>query len=929
VSEPPRPPLPPHARGATALLEALGTDPDAGLTAAQAAERLARVGPNRLREPPGETLPSRFAKQFRDLVIWILIAAAVLSAVMGEILDAAAIGAIVLLNAALGFFQEERAARAIAALQRLSRPEATVTRDGDRRSIPAHDIVPGDRLEISAGDSIPADARLVQTFSLQTQESALTGESHPVSKRSDVVLEAATGVPDRVNMVHMGTVAVSGRGTAVVTATGMNTELGQIAELLERADTRPTPLQRRMAELGRVLIAVCLGIVAVIGLTQLLRGGSLLEVLLVAVSLAVAAVPEGLPAVVTVALSLGLQRMARRRALVRRLPSVETLGSVTVICSDKTGTLTRDEMTVRVVVIGDRWYHVGGTGYEPRGRFHRLATMPSAVPLGGEPPAGALPVDPGAEPELVRALEIGARCSHARVLPSSCDEDGWSAIGDPTEAALVTVALKAGLEDANEDPDALYEIPFEPGRRLMSVVHEGREGLATGYTKGAPEALLVRCTHERREGSVRPLDDERRSKILQDSARMAAQSLRVIALAEREHAGPPASFEEQELVFVGLAGMLDPPRAEAPGAVARCREAGIRPVMITGDHPGTALAVAREVGIATPHDGVVAGEDLDAFSAGELERHVEGIAVFARVSAAQKLRIVQSLQARGGVVAMTGDGVNDAPAVRSADIGIAMGRTGTDVTREAADLILMDDHFATIVAAVEEGRGIFDNIRKFVHYLLATNAGEVMLMLFAALAGWPVPLLPIQILWINLVTDGLPALALGLEPPERDIMQRAPRHPRSPVIGRGEGAFILVRGLMVAAVAAAGFAWAHGGDEARLPHARVIAFSVAAYAQLLYAFAFRSEVRTLPELGLLSNRALVAAVIAAGLLQLAAVELPFARPLFGAERPVGGDWLVVAVLSLLPVTAVEIRKIVVQAWRRRARARVAGTAAGR
>ena len=910
---------PAHARTAVALAGALGVDPAAGLGEVEAAARLAHVGPNRLEEPAPEPSWRRLARQFREIVIWILIGAGVLSAVMGQVLDAAAIAGIVLLNAALGFLQEERAARAVAALKPLSRPEAIVVRGGVRRSVPAQELVPGDRIELEAGDAIPADARLLRAFGLQTQESALTGESQPVVKDAGPALEPATALADRLNMVYMGTVAVAGRGSAVVTASGMRTELGRIAELLERAEPRPTPLQRRMAELGNVLLVTCLGIVAVISALQLARGGGLVQVLLVSVSLAVAAVPEGLPAVVTVALSLGLQRMARRRALVRRLPSVETLGSVTVICSDKTGTLTRDEMTVRVVVAGGRWYHVSGTGYEPRGRFSRLAGSGGPVPLGGEPPSDAAPADPAREPELARALEIGARCSHARVGSDAGQEDGWTAVGDPTEAALVVAALKGGVEGANEDQAALYEIPFEPGRRMMSVVIGGREGRATGYTKGAPESLLPLCTHERRDGAVHPLDDARRRGILADGARMAQYALRVLALAEREHAGPPAAFAEQELVFVGLAGMLDPPRPESRAAVAVCRAAGIRPVMITGDHPATARAVAREVGIVTGDDEVVTGEELDAMPPGGLERRVDRIAAYARVSAEQKLAIVRALQARGQVVAMTGDGVNDAPAVRSADIGIAMGRTGTDVTREAADLVLLDDHFATIVAAVEEGRGIFDNIRKFVHYLLATNAGEVLLMLFTALAGWPVPLLPVQILWINLVTDGLPALALALERPEPDIMRRPPRHPRTPVIGRREAAAIVVRGVMIAAVAAAGFAWAHGGDDRHLAHARVIAFSVAAYAQLLYVFAFRSEQRTMPELGLVSNRALVAAVAGAGLLQFAAVELPFARTLFGAERPVGGDWVAVAVLALIPVTAIELRKMLA-AWWRRARA---------
>jgi Ca2+-transporting ATPase len=920
VSEPRDDRLPSHALTAEAVLRAQNTNAVSGLTTREATSRLEKFGPNRLHEPPPAPPWARLARQFREVVVWVLIGAVALSFALGEFVDALAILAIVVLNAALGFFQEERAARAIAALKRLSRADATVVRDGIRQTIPAPEVVPGDRIEVEAGDHVPADARLLHGFGLQTQESALTGESQPVTKRPELVVEARAGVGDRFNMIHMGTVVVAGRAAAVVTATGMATEIGRIAALLERAETRPTPLQRRMAEIGHVLIAVCLGIVAVIGLLQVLRGGALMDVLLVAVSLAVAAVPEGLPAVVTLALSLGVQRMARRRALVRRLPSVETLGSVTVICSDKTGTLTRDEMTVRIVVAGERWYHVSGTGYVPRGRFHRIAAD-RPLALGDTPPEGAEPVDPVREPELVRALEIGARCSHARVVPAVGEDSAWTAVGDPTEAALVSAAIKAGIEGANENDFAPFEIPFDAGRRMMTVVLANAAGAVTGYIKGAPEAVLARCTHERREGEVRLLEATRRAAILANGASLARDALRVLALAEREHGGPPAAFAEQELVFVGLAGMLDPPRPESRAAVEVCRAAGIRPVMITGDHPDTARAVAREVGIVAADEDVMIGEDLDAMTADQLERRVERIGVYARVSAEHKLRVVRALQARGHVVAMTGDGVNDAPAVRSADIGIAMGRTGTDVTREAADLVLLDDHFATIVAAVEEGRGIFDNIRKFVHYLLSTNAGEVLFMLYAALAGWPVPLLPIQILWINLVSDRLPALALGVERPEPGIMQRTPRHPRSPVIDRAEGAFIVLRGLLVAAMMAVGFAWFHGGDEHNVAHARVIAFAVAAYSQLLYAFAFRSEQRTLPELGLFSNRPLVFAIIGAGLLQLAVLELPFARDVFGVERPIGGDWVLIAVLAVIPVSVIEIHKLVLAAWRRWRRGR--------
>jgi len=906
-----------HATGVAELVEALDGHPQDGLSSRAAADALARAGPNEIEEGPRRSSWSRLFAQFRQLVVVILIVAVAISAWLGEIPDAIAIAAIVILNALLGFVQEERAARAVEALRRLSTPDATVVRESRRRTIPAREVVPGDVIELDAGDHVPADARLVTAFGLHTQESALTGESQTVPKDAGLVLEPGTTLSERANMVYHGTVVASGRATAIVVATGMSTELGQIASLLERADHGPTPLQRRMSELGRVLVIGCLVIVAVISALQLARGGSLLQVFLLSVSLAVAAVPEGLPAVVTVALALGLHRLARRKALVRRLPSVETLGAVTVICTDKTGTITQNEMTARVLVAGGRGYHVGGSGYAPRGRFHRLegtegfAARIADLPLGDGPPPGGPPsVDPLHEPDLLALLTIGARCSHARLVPEEGEPVTWHAIGDPTEAALVSAALKGGVQGANEDPDTQFEIPFEAERRLMTVVVREPGSRITGYTKGAPESVLARCARERWRGELRPLTEARRREILAESAALAGRALRVLALADREHAGAATAGDEQELVFAGLAGLLDPPRPEAREAVETCRAAGIRPVMITGDHPDTALAVAREIGLAGPADRLCTGRELEAMGGDELALQVDRISVYARVSAAHKLRVVQALQARGQVVAMTGDGVNDAPAVRTADIGIAMGRTGTDVTREAADLVLLDDHFATIVAAVEEGRGIYDNIRKFVHYLLATNAGEVLLMLFAALLGWPVPLLATQILWINLVTDGLPALALGLEPPERDLMRRRPRPPHAPAISRQEGVSIVSRGALVMAVAAAGFAWAHGGDPERLPHARTIAFSITAFAQLFYAFAFRSWHRTLPEVGPFSNRPLLMAVVIASALQFLIVELPFARPFFGVERPVGGDWWVVAALALTPVTLIEMGKLV-------------------
>jgi Ca2+-transporting ATPase len=906
----------PHAAPAEAVLTALGSDRGRGLSGEQAAERLSRDGPNELVEAPGPPRWRKLVAQFNELVIWILVVAAALAGVLGDWPEALAILAIVLLNGILGFLQEERAGRALAALQKLSAPGARAVRDGTLQSLPARELVAGDVIAIEAGDHIPADARLIESFNLRVQEAALTGESHPVDKDAACVLAEATPLAERRNMVYMGTVAAAGRAYAAVAATGMETELGRIAGLLRRQEPEPTPLQKRLAELGKVLVVVCLSIVAVIFALERLRGGGLLETLLVAVSLAVAAVPEGLPAVVTVALALGLQRMVKRNALVRRLPSVETLGSVTVICSDKTGTLTRNEMTAQAMLVGDASYRISGIGYAPRGEFYKRA---AAAPAGGGVEnADELKVDPRDDPDLIEALTAAARCNNARVGPRADGTEAWEVIGDPTEGALAVAALKAGIDGSGERHPLLFEIPFDAERKAMSVVLREREGELVMYTKGAPEVVLSKCSAERYRGQTRPLSAERREEVLRASAAMAAEALRVLALAYRSYRDDDGSgrHEEKDLTLAGLIGLLDPPREEAREAVLRCGEAGIKPVMITGDHPATALAVARALGIAAAGDRAVTGRDLDAMTDAALDAEVERTGVYARVTAEDKLRVVKAWKARGHVVAMTGDGVNDAPAVKAADIGIAMGITGTDVTKEASDMVLTDDNFASIVNAVEEGRGIFDNIQNFVFYLLACNTSEVLLMFFAALAGWDPPLVAIQILWINLVTDGLPALALGMEPPERDVMRRPPRPPRERVIGLRQGLTLLAHGALMAAAAAIGFAVVHQGEPGNLARARTIAFCVIAYAQLFYSVGCRSRRYTLPELGLFSNPFLFGAIAVSALLQLSAVTLPFARPIFEAAAHPTWEWAMVFGLALAPVTIVEVAKLGRAAWRK-------------
>ncbi len=860
-----------------------------------------KFGPNQLAMTEPTPAWKRFLLQFKDLVIWILIVAAVIAGSMGEWVDTMAILAIVLLNGILGFIQEEKAGVALAALRAMSTPMAKALRNGRVQTVAASELVPGDILQLEAGDSVAADARLIETYSVTVQESSLTGESVPVNKNAQCVLSESTPLGDRQNAVFLGTVLASGKAKAIVTATAMKTELGRIAGLLKQSKPEPTPLQRRLEELGRVLAIVCLVLVGIIFAIQYARGGELLETLLVAVSLAVAAVPEGLPAVVTIALALGLQRMVKRNALVRKLHSVETLGSVTVVCSDKTGTLTRNEMTVREIYTGTRHFQVSGSGYEPRGEFHNESEGAKSGP----------PTKPQSDPDLIQALTIGACCNSANMVPGKHGR-AWEVIGDPTEGALIVVAMKAGIVRDGDLQPVVFEIPFDSDRKAMSVIVRQSDDSSIIYTKGAPEVILDKCTKILRNGKVEPLNIQHQKEIQENSFGMANRALRVLGLAFRESPEKVGGqYKETELVFAGLIGMIDPPREEAKTAVKECYAAGIQPVMITGDHPATALAIARELEIANADSIAITGVEVDKLSDHELEDQVDKMTVYARVSAVHKLRVVKAWKQRGQVVAMTGDGVNDALAVKAADIGIAMGVTGTDVTKEAAHMVLTDDNFASIVNAIKEGRGIFDNIQKFVHYLLSCNAGEVMLMFAAAILGYPVPLLAIQILWINLVTDGFPALALAMEPPEPDIMERKPRPPREPVITFQRGMLILYHGSLVAAVAFLGFLWMYGNDEANTDVARSTAFAITAFAQLAYAMVCRSHRYTLPGLGLLSNRWLFAALVVSGLLQIAVMTIPFASGLLDITDSHKLPWLMIAGLSLLPATIIELTKI---AW---------------
>jgi Ca2+-transporting ATPase len=817
-----------------------------GLSHDEAARRRSAEGSNSLQAVARVQWWRILLRQFKSLLIWVLVAAAVLSAVLGEWIDCFAVLTIIALNAVIGFYQEFSAEKSIAALRHLTAPQARVWRDGKLAQVPAADVVRGDVLELEAGDIVAADGRLLMATSLRCSESILTGESEPVSKHVEVIAEPDAPIGDRVNMVFMGTTVVAGTGQAVITAIGMNSEVGRIAGLLGETSETATPLQKKLSAFGKVLLWAALGIVVLLVILGLARGESPLALFMTAVSLAVAAVPEGLPAVVTIALALGVMRMARRRALVRTLPSVETLGSTTVICTDKTGTLTVGEMTAREIFVANKTFHVTGEGYGTDGEI--LFEGETSTP------------DHAAQLLELATVLAGSNNSHLTI------EDGrWRLVGDPTEGALLAAAHKAGArrEAIERELPKHHEVPFDSDRKRRTVVRLMPNERLRAFVNGAPDLLLNHCTHIYTANGVQPLTHSERERIASAVGAMAERGLRVLGSAYRDLLGRSAQHLsaheiEKELVFVGCVGMQDPPRAEAKEAVANCRRAGIHVVMITGDHPRTALAIARELGIANEGSLVLSGAELDKLSEDELRSRAPRIAVYARVTAEHKLRIVRAWKASGAIVAMTGDGVNDAPAIKGADIGVAMGRTGTEVTKQAADLIITDDNFASIVAAVEEGRGIYDNIRKTLQYLLASNTGELLLVTASVAAGFPLPLLPVHLLWINLVTDGPPALCLAADPVDRNVLDRPPRAVAAPLADRGFLLRILIGGTLAAATAFAVFV--HFLDTGPVEQARTAAFTVLVFAQLLLSLAFRSEDKPIWKLPFFTSWKLLAVV---------------------------------------------------------------------
>lgn len=866
--------------------KALDTDFSNGLSVAQVKKRISQYGLNELEEGEKQSALLLFFSQFKDFMVLVLLAATLISGLLGEYIDAIAIIAIVIINGFLGFFQERRAEKSLHALKELSAPQVSVLREGRWIKVPTKEIVIGDILKFTSGDRIGADVRLIESRSLEIEESALTGESVPVAKHIGALKAENLGIGDLDNTAFMGTMITRGSGMGVIIATGMKTAMGQIANLLQHAESGETPLQRRLEQLGKILITVALLLTVLVVGIGVLQGHDLYTMFLAGVSLAVAAIPEGLPAIVTVALSLGVQKMIKKNAIVRKLQAVETLGCASVICSDKTGTMTQNKMTVTHLWSGGRTWSVDGVGYEPKGKFYADEKL----------------VQPNEEKALQQMLVFGMLCNHSELVKR---EEEFILDGDPTEGALLVSAMKAGFDRKAllNDFTVLNEFPFDSARKMMSMHVKDKQGRNFIVTKGAPDVVLGNCESILWKEKTQYLGSEMQAKVQEAINGLASQALRTIAIAFKPVPANTLIFSETEaerkLTFIGVQGMIDPPRPEVRDAVKECKEAGIRTVMITGDHVITAKAIAGQLGILTKKSKVVDGAALSSMSVDELEEIVDDVSVFARVSPEHKLKIVKALQNRGHVVAMTGDGVNDAPAIKAADIGVAMGITGTDVAKEASALVLLDDNFATIKAAIKEGRNIYENIRKFIRYLLASNVGEILVMLFAMILGLPLPLIPIQILWVNLVTDGLPAMALGLDSPEENVMKREPRSPNEGVFSRGLGWKVVSRGFLIGLVTLLSFMIMYHNDPTRLQYAQTIAFVTLVLAQLIHVFDCRSEKSVLSR-NPFGNQYLVWSVISSVALMLVVIYYPPLQPVFHTLPIMGKDWLLILGLSSVP-----------------------------
>lgn len=875
-----------HTKKIQELTQQLKTNPEKGLSENEALSRLKQYGPNQLEQKPGKSLLRMFAEQLNNALIYVLFAAVIVTVMLQEYIDAVIILVVIAVNAVLGVYQEKKAGKALESLQQLTFPKSTVKRDGKITEIDASELVPGDLVMLQAGQLITADLRLTESKSLQVEESALTGESVPVDKdASEVVNGSEMPIGDRINMAFMNTTVTHGRGEGVVVATGMQTEIGKIANLIGDHLQNKTPLELKMAQLGRLLSWAAGGICVFIILLSLLQGRDLAEMFLTAVSLAVASIPEGLVAIVAVVLSMGVSRMSKNNAIVKKLPAVETLGSVNMICTDKTGTLTLNKMTVTQVVTSE----------------------------------GAVEITRGQENEAIETVQLLAR---GMVLASDATLDGDQSTGDPTEIALLMLAddLMLDRKQLRKAFQRVSELPFDSVRKMMSVLVKNKEQYFV-FTKGALGSLLKISTHFLSEGQPVPMTDEHRDFIKSQADGLSDQALRTLALGYKvSNSEIPAEEMEKDLIFIGLTGMLDPPREEARPSIEKARKAGITTIMITGDHKNTAFAIGAELGIASDRKEVLSGTELDKIPEDKWQETLEKYRIFARVSPEHKVKIVNALKKGGNIVSMTGDGVNDAPSLQAADIGIAMGITGTDVAKGAADIILTDDNFSTIVKAVEQGRNIYSNIKKAVIFLLTCNLGEVVAMIGCLLLGWPAPLLATQLLWINLVTDSLPAIALGMDPDDPEVMKEKPRATNEGFFSHGAAGQIISGGLLIGALT--GFAywfgfyeygfqpWNDEVPETALQNARTLAFMVLVCAQLFYSLAVRSQTRSVFQVGLFTNRRLAGAIVLGVLLQMAVIYIPVVREAFRLKIPDGNGWFMIILLGTVPLMASEILKII-------------------
>lgn len=875
-----------HTQKIQELTQQLKTNHEKGLSENEALSRLKQYGPNQLEQKPGKSLLRMFAEQLNNALIYVLFAAVIVTVMLQEYIDAVIILVVIAVNAVLGVYQEKKAGKALESLQQLTFPKSTVKRDGKITEIDASELVPGDLVMLQAGQLITADLRLTESKSLQVEESALTGESVPVDKdASEVVNGSEMPIGDRINMAFMNTTVTHGRGEGVVVATGMQTEIGKIANLIGDHLQNKTPLELKMAQLGRMLSWAAGGICVFIILLSLLQGRDLAEMFLTAVSLAVASIPEGLVAIVAVVLSMGVSRMSKNNAIVKKLPAVETLGSVNMICTDKTGTLTLNKMTVTQVVTSE----------------------------------GAVEIIRGQKNEAFETVQLLAR---GMVLASDATVDGGQSTGDPTEIALLMLAddLMLDRKQLRKEFQRVSEIPFDSGRKMMSVLVKNKEQYFV-FAKGALGSLLKISSHFLSEGQPVPMTDEHRDFIKSQADGLSDQALRTLALGYKvSNSEIPAEEMEKDLIFIGLTGMLDPPREEARPSIEKARKAGITTIMITGDHKNTAFAIGAELGIASDRKEVLSGTELDKIPEDKWQEILEKYRIFARVSPEHKVKIVNALKKGGNIVSMTGDGVNDAPSLQAADIGIAMGITGTDVAKGAADIILTDDNFSTIVKAVEQGRNIYSNIKKAVIFLLTCNLGEVVAMIGCLLLGWPAPLLATQLLWINLVTDSLPAIALGMDPDDLEVMKEKPRATNEGFFSHGAAGQIISGGLLIGALT--GFAywfgfheygfqpWDDEVPETALQNARTLAFMVLICAQLFYSLAVRSQTRSVFQMGLLTNRRLAGAIVLGILLQMAVIYIPVVREAFRLKIPDGNGWFMIILLGTVPLIANEILKII-------------------